>query len=271
MTFAQGSETPDPRVARHKTRVGDRVRYGVAGVVVVLALWEAVSRAELVKSVLISSPSAIVATAIEQFSSGEIWPNLWATGSVWVIGFTIASVLGIGLGLLSGRFRRFRYIADSWLNATNVAPDLAFVPILILWFGIGLTFKLVLVVITGTFYIAINTLAGVKSAEGRFLRVGKSFGASETRMLRTVILPGSIPYIITGLRQGAARTIVAVIVAEFVSSNQGIGFMISLSGSFLDTSKVMFGIAILAILSLFVGQVLSRIERRFESWRPSRA
>jgi ABC-type nitrate/sulfonate/bicarbonate transport system permease component len=248
--------------------IGERAWYGVAGVVVFLVLWETVSRAQLVKSVLISSPTSVVATAIDQVATGAIWPNLWATLSVWAVGFVLAAILGIGLGMLSGRFKRARYIADSWLNFTNVAPDLAFVPILILWFGIGVTFKVVLVVLTGTFYVAINTLAGVKSAEGRFLQVATSFGASELTTLRTVILPGSIPYIITGLRQASARTIVAVIVAEFVSANQGIGFMISVSGSFLDTSKVMFGIAILAGMSLAVSQILGRIEREFDSWRP---
>jgi ABC-type nitrate/sulfonate/bicarbonate transport system permease component len=267
---ARAPDAPEVRIWYRQPLVSERTRYAVAGFVIVIALWEFVSRANLIKSVLISSPSAIASTAIDQVSSGAIWPNLWATLSVWGIGFSIASVLGISIGLLSGRFRRFRYIADSWLNATNVAPDLAFVPILILWFGIGVTFKVVLVVLTGTFYVAINTLAGVKSAEGRFLRVANSFGASDMRTLRTVVLPGSVPYIITGLRQASARTIVAVIVAEFVSSNQGIGFMISLAGSFLDTSKVMFGIVLLAILSLLVGQVLGQLERRFDSWRPQR-
>jgi len=164
-----------PNVPRHswrRTLLGsERARYGIAGVVVILAIWEAVSRTETVKSVLISSPSAVAAAAIDEFATGAIWPNLEATLSVWVIGFAIASTLGIAIGLLSGRFRRFRYVADSWLNATNVAPDLAFVPILILWFGIGVTFKIVLVVLTGTFYVAVNTLAGAQE-RGRALPSG---------------------------------------------------------------------------------------------------
>ena len=259
---------PAARRTPRAHRISERVWFGIAGVAFVLVLWEFVSRAELVNSVLISRPSAIITTAIDEFTSGTIWPDLWATLSVWVIGFSISAALGISIGLLSGRFRRFRYIADSWLNAINVAPDLAFVPILILWFGIGLTFKIVLVLLTGTFYIAINTLAGVRSAEGHYLRVAESFGASETKVLRSVILPGSMPYIMTGLRQGGARTIIAVIVAEFVSSNQGIGFMISLAGSFLDTARVMFGIAILAILGFLVSEVLGHFEKRFDAWRP---
>jgi ABC-type nitrate/sulfonate/bicarbonate transport system permease component len=271
------SLAPPPRQLEHlpATRrtprahlISERVWFGIAGVSIVLVLWEFVSRAELVNSVLISRPTAIIATAIDEFRSGAIWPDLWATMSVWAIGFSISAAVGISIGLLSGRFRRFRYIADSWLNAINVAPDLAFVPILILWFGIGFTFKIVLVLLTGTFYIAINTLAGVRSAEGHYLQVAESFGASETKVLRSVILPGSMPYIMTGLRQGGARTIIAVIVAEFVSSNQGIGFMISLAGSFLDTARVMFGIAILAILGFLVSEVLGHFEKRFDAWRP---
>jgi ABC-type nitrate/sulfonate/bicarbonate transport system permease component len=246
----------------------ERLIYGLVGIVAVLAVWEAVSQTEVVKSVLISRPTAIITAAIQEFSTGAIWPNLQATLSVWALGFTLAAILGIGIGLLSGIFRTFRYIADPWLNAINVAPDLAFVPILILWFGIGLKFKIVLVLLTGTFYVAINTLAGVRSAEGRFLQVAESLGASQIRVLRTVVLPGSVPYVMTGLRQGAARSIIAVIVAEFVSSNQGIGFMISVAGSFLDTATVMFGIALLAILGFLVSEILGRIEHRFDAWRP---
>ncbi len=242
----------------------------MAGVVIVLALWEIASRTGIVKSVLVSKPSDVIATGINEFTTGAIWPDLKATVSVWGVGFLISAVIGIALGLAIGLLRRFGLIANPWLNALNVAPDLAFVPILILWFGIGLTFKLVLVMITGTFYIAVNTLAGVKSSDARLLRVADSFSASRSRILGTVILPGSIPYIITGLRQGGARTIIAVIVAEFVSANQGIGFMISLSASFLDTAKVMFGIALLAILGFAVSEILGRVERRFDAWRPVR-
>ena len=264
-----GSGALRQRTAHRLPSLSARGRYGFLGLAIIIVAWEAASRADLVKSVLVSSPSAVVTAAIEDISNGTIWPDLWATLSVWILGFAIASVLGILIGLGSGLFRRFGLVADSWLNALNVAPDLAFVPILILWFGIGLQFKLVLVVLTGVFYVAINTLAGVRSAEGRFLQVAESFGASETRILMTVILPGCIPYIITGLRQGAARTIIAVIVAEFVSSNQGLGFMILVSGSFLDTANTMLGIVILASLGLMVSEILGWIEGKFDAWRVS--
>ena len=246
-----------------------QLRYGILGVVGVLAIWEAISRLGLVKTVLISRPTDIVTAAIQAFSTGSIWADIGATLFVFVVGFTISSVLGIGIGLTSGFSRRFRYVADQWLNASNVIPDLAIVPLLIVWFGVGLTFKVVLVVLVGTFYVAINTLTGVKSAEGRFMRVGHSFGASRMRVVRTVILPGSLPYIITGLRQSAARSIIAVIAAEFISGNQGIGFFISLSGSFEETANVMLGILLLGALSIGVNEAFGWVERRLDTWRPA--
>ena len=252
---------------RSRWRPTARLNYGVAGVVGFLALWEAINRSALISPSLISRPSEIAVTAYQQFASGTIWGNLETTLSVWLVGFLLASVLGIIIGLLSGVFRYVRYVTDPLLNATNVAPDLAFIPILILWFGIGFRFRLVLVLFIGTFYVAVNTLAGAKSTEGKWLRVAKSFGASRMRTFRTVLIPGSLPYIMTGLRQGASRCLIGAVATEFIAGNKGLGFMISLAGSFLETSTVMFGIIILALLGVFLSEIIGRLERRFDSWR----
>jgi NitT/TauT family transport system permease protein len=117
------------------------------------------------------------------------------------------------------------------------------------------------------FPIAINAVAGVRAAEHRFVRVARSFGASRTHLFRTVILPGTIPFFFTGVRQASGRALVGVVVAELIAANQGIGFMISLAGSTFNTSKVMFGIVLLALFGVFVGRLLERVEGRFESWR----
>lgn len=244
-----------------------RFVYGAAGIVGFLGLWEVVNRLKLIPPSLISRPSEIAAAGYHQFASGSIWPNLEATLSVWLVGYLLASLFGIVIGLLSGVFRYVRYIADPLLNATNVAPDLAFIPILILWFGIGFRFRLVLVLFIGTFYVAINTLAGVKSTEGKWVRVARSFNASRLRTFRTVIIPGSMPYILTGLRQGAARCLIGAVASEFIAGNKGLGFMISLAGSFLETSTVMFGILLLALLGVIVSEIIGRLERRFDAWR----
>jgi ABC-type nitrate/sulfonate/bicarbonate transport system permease component len=244
-----------------------RLILGICGILLVLVPWEIASRLGLVKTVLISSPSGVAATLVREFERGTIWAHISASLLVWVLGFAIASTAGIVLGLFAGWYRRARYIAQPWLQVLYAAPDLAFVPIFILWFGLGLTFKVWVVFLGVIFFITLNTMAGVQATEGRFLAVAKTFGASRSKVFRSIVLPGSVPYIMTGLRQGSGRAIVGVVGAEFISSNQGLGFMITVSGQTLNTSRVMVGILILATFGIVTSEILGRIERRFDVWR----
>ena len=245
-----------------------RLALGALGILSVLVPWELAARLNWVKPVLIGSPTAVLQAAIIEVQLGTLWADLGATLQVLAIGYLAAAVVGIIVGLTAGWYRRVSYVANSWLNFVYAAPDLAFVPMFILWFGIGVTFKVWLVFLAALFFVAINTMAGVHATEARFLEVAHTYGADRLQVFRTVVLPGSVPYIITGLRQGAARAVVGVVVAEFVSSNQGIGFMISVAGSTLNTPRVMFGVMLLAALGILTGEALRRIEARFEAWRP---
>ena len=245
----------------------ERLILGVCGILLVLIPWELLVRAGLVKSVLISSPTAVGAMFVREFSRGTMWDDIAATLLVWSLGFSIASAIGILLGLLAGWYRRASYIAIPWLQGLYAAPDLAFVPIFILWFGLGLVFKVWVVFLGVIFFITLNTIAGVHATEGRFLQVAKTYGASRSMTFRTIVLPGSVPYIMTGLRQASGRAIVGTVGAEFISSNQGLGFLISISGQTLNTSKVMVGIILLASFGIVTSEILGRIERRFDVWR----
>jgi ABC-type nitrate/sulfonate/bicarbonate transport system permease component len=147
------------------------------------------------------------------------------------------------------------------------APDLAFVPIFILWFGLGFIFKVWVVFLGVIIYVALNTIAGVHATEDRFLAVARTYGASRLMTFRSIVLPGSVPYIMTGLRIASGRAIVGVIGAEFISSNEGIGFLISISGTTLQTSRVFVGIILLAAFGVLLNEVLGRIEKRFDAWR----
>lgn len=146
-------------------------------------------------------------------------------------------------------------------------PHLALIPIIILWAGVGMEFRVILVVISTVFHVAVNVMAGVRTTEPTFIDVAKIYRASRVRLFRTVVLPASVPYIMTGLRQGASRALVAVVVAEFIAANTGIGYMISTSGVTLNTGRLMFGIVILGVLGIIVGELLHRLESRFERWR----
>ena len=233
----------------------------------VLVPWEVASRVGLVRTVLISSPTAVAGRLVTDLVGGTIWDDIGASFIVWILGFSIASVTGILLGLVTGWYRRASYVAVPWLQVLYGAPELAFVPIFILWFGLGLTFKVFVVFLGVIFYITLNTIAGVHATEGRYLAVARTYGASRRKMFLSIVLPGSVPYIMTGLRLASGRAVVGVVGAEFVSANQGLGFVIALSGQTLQTSPVFVGIILLASFGIVVGEILGRFERRFEVWR----
>lgn len=244
-----------------------RLVLGIIGILLVLVPWELVVRFGLVKEILISSPTAVAETFVKEFARGDIWRHIRASGSVWLVGFTVASVFGILLGLVAGWYRRAGLITVPWLNFVYAAPDLAFVPIFILWFGLGFVFKVWVVFLGVIIYVALNTIAGVHATEDRFLAVARTYGASRLQIFRTIVLPGSIPYIMTGLRLASGRAVVGVVGAEFISANEGLGFFISISGTTFQTSRVFVGIILLAATGVLLNEILGRIERRFDSWR----
>lgn len=246
----------------------ERFVLGVCGILSVLIPWELLVRFGFVKSVLTSTPTDVARTLFREIENGRIWDHIGATAQVWLIGFVLAAVVGISLGLLAGWFKRVSYVANPWLNVLYAAPEIAFVPIFILWFGIGLEFKVWLVFLSAIFFVTINTMAGVHATESRFIEVARTYGANRRRIFTSIIVPGSVPYIMTGLRIGAGRAVVGVVVAEFIASNQGIGFMILLSGQTLNTSRVMVGIVLLAAFGIVVSEILRRLEDRFDAWRP---
>ena len=248
-------------------RDNQRLVLGIAGILSVIIPWELLIRFGMVKAIFISSPTRVVQTFVALVQTGTLGEHLMATMQVWVVGFLVAAVAGVFIGLTAGWFKRVSYVANPWLNVLFAAPDLAFVPIFIMWFGIGFTFKVWVVFLGALFYIAINVLAGVHSTEERYLAVARTFGASRSTVFRTIVLPGSVPFIITGLRLGAGRALVGVVAAEFISSNQGLGFLISVAGATLNTAMVMVGIVIIAFFGIVTGEVLRRVESRFDVWR----
>jgi NitT/TauT family transport system permease protein len=244
-----------------------RLFYGVLGILAVLVPWELLARSGAVDTVLISSPTAVAQTLADLFEEGTIWTHLWVSFQEWGLGFAMAAVAGIIIGVAAGWFRWVRYIADPWLNVLYAMPELALIPIFVLWFGIGLEFKVWLAFLSAVVVVALNTMAGVHGTEARYLAVSTTYGASRMRVFRTVVLPGSVPYIMTGLRQASGRALVGIIAAEFLSANQGVGYFISLSGQTIQTPQVMAGIVLLAAFGIVTGELFRIIEARFDVWR----
>jgi len=249
-------------------RPSERLVFGLLGFVVVLAAWEAASELKLVKKVVLSSPRLILDAAIKDISSGAIFPHIAVSGEEFVLGLAVAIAVGIPLGLALGLFRRLNYLLDPWLSMLYATPTVALVPLIIIIFGIGIEAKVVVVFLEAIFVITVSVMAGVHAADTVYHDVAASFGASAWTRFRTVILPASTPFLLTGIRLGTGRGVVGVVVAEFLAANQGIGFYIGINGVLLQTSRVYFGIALLGILGLVLGELVRALERRFERWRP---
>lgn len=178
------------------------------------------------------------------------------------------ALIGIPLGILLGWYRRLYYFLDPTLSAFYATPRVALLPLLIIWLGIGIWSKIAVVFLGAVFPILLSTVAAVRTADARLLRAAHSFGATDLQIFRTIILPGSVPFIITGLRLGVGRALVGVVVGEMVAATAGIGLMISIAGNTFQTDRVFVGIFLIAAAGVVLVEALTRLERRFEKWRP---
>jgi NitT/TauT family transport system permease protein len=250
-------------------RPSERLVFGLGGFLVILAIWEAASALKLIKKAVFSSPSSIIDVAISDMLDGTIWPHLAASAIEYFFGFALALAIGVPIGLAIGLSRRLNYLLDPWLSAIYATPTVAIVPLIILILGIGLEAKVFIVFLEALFVITVSATAGVFAADVAYHDIAQSFRASRWTKFKTVVLPASVPFILTGARLGTGRALVGVVVAEFLASNGGIGFYISLNGSLLQSSKVYFGIILLGVLGVLLGESVRIIERRFERWRPA--
>jgi ABC-type nitrate/sulfonate/bicarbonate transport system permease component len=141
-------------------------------------------------------------------------------------------------------------------------------PLIIIWFGIGIWSKVVVVFLGAVIPIIINTQSGVKTNEARFLTVARSFGASELKVFVSIILPGTVPFIFTGLKYGAGRALLGVVVGELYAATAGLGHMIADAGNTFQTDVVFFGVLLFTASGLATVALLNQFERRFENWRP---
>jgi NitT/TauT family transport system permease protein len=271
MTTALAARRGHPTPARpfFGRRPSERLVFGFLGFAGVLILWEAVSRLELVRQAVLSRPTAIVSAAVTDATNGVIWPHIAISGTEYVLGFGVALAVGIPLGLAIGMFRRLNWLVDPWLSAIYATPTVAIVPLIIIVLGIGLETKIFVVFLEAIFVVTVSTMAGVHAADAVYHDVAESFRASGWMRFKTVILPASVPYILTGARLGTGRALVGVVIAEFLASNQGIGFYISFNGALLRSDRVYFGIILLGMLGVVLGEAMRVLERRFERWRPA--
>src|SRR5438105_2900879 len=242
---------------------------GSLSVGIFLIIWELAGNVyQWINPMFMSSPSLIFKAAVEMFRSGEIYHDLYVSGIEFLGGYFLAAAVAIPFGIMVGWYKRMSYVFDPFVNAMNATPRVALLPLVIIWLGIGILSKVGIIFLGSVFPMLINTRDGVKTTPANLLCAARSFGASEWMIFKTVVLPSTIPFILTGLRLGLGRGIVGVMVGELYAATAGIGFMITVAGATFQTVKVFVGVLVFALTGMIGTELLTRVEKRFDKWRP---
>jgi NitT/TauT family transport system permease protein len=244
---------------------------GFGSIVVLLLVWEFLPRLITMQEgtkLFFTVPSEIGGTLWRMFATGAIWAPLGVSASAFAVGLSIAIVVGLPLGVLLGRSATLNAMFDPFITAFNATPRLVFLPLLLLWLGLGLWSKVAVVFIGALFPILINTYEGVRNADRVLINVVRSFGATEWGIARLVVVPNALPYIVVGLRLAIGRAVLGVVVAEFFGSQDGLGVVMVRAASRFQVDVVFAGLIVFAALSLLMTGLVKLLEDRLSRWRP---
>jgi NitT/TauT family transport system permease protein len=205
------------------------------------------------------------------FATGAIWAPLGVSAIAFAVGLGIAVAVGLPIGILLGRSNTLNAMFDPFITAFNATPRLVFLPLLMLWFGIGLWSKVAIVFLGAVFPLLINTYEGVRNADKRLINVVRSFGANEWDIARLVVVPNALPFIMVGLRLAIGRAILGVVVAEFFGAQDGLGVVMVRAASSFKVDVVFAGLIVFAVLSLIMTGLVKLIEEHMSRWRPQHA
>jgi len=270
------AQTPTTQAARPARLVAPRslrqrhenALIGAGAVAIFLACWELAVGAGWINPLFVSSPSRIAVVGYEMFADGSIYDDLRVSAIEFVVGYGLAIAIGVPLGILMGWYSRLNAVLDPFVSALYATPRIALLPLLMIWFGIGIVSKFAIVFLGAIFPILVNTITGVRTVNPDFVKVARSFSANDRQLFLTVALPSSVPLLLTGLRLGLGHALIGIVVGEMYGSQYGVGFLISMAGARFQTDKVMVGIIIIAFAGVVLTALLRVVERRFERWRP---
>ena len=236
-----------------------------ASLIAFFGLWEWFGRD--VNPVFGSFPSAIFEAFVVLVRSGKLVAALLDSMRPFLAGYGMAVVLGIPLGLLIGRFTVLEAALGVYVTAGYAMPLVALVPLLILWLGLGFGVKVAIIFLMSIFPITINAWLGVRAVPKTLIEVGLSFVASPATILRRIVLPATLPYIMAGIRLAVGRAVVAMIVAEFFTSIGGLGGIIINSANNFDTATMFVPVIVIVLLAVGLTWLIGFIERRIAPWQ----
>lgn len=243
---------------------------GGTAVLMAVALWQAIWSAGKISPLFFTGPSTVVSRFWEEWTRGHLKQDLAYSGTNFVIGVGLAIASGVVLGVIIGWYRRLAMVFEPFVNALYATPRVALIPLILIWFGIGMWSKVFIVFINAFFPVLINTIGGVRATDADLLRAARAYCASDWQIFKTVAIPGAVPFILTGVRQAVALGLIGVVVGEMFGGSEGIGYMVNYGGQTFQTDAVFLGVIIIALAGIALTSLAEQLEKRFSRWRPQR-
>jgi sulfonate transport system permease protein len=259
----------DPR----RRRSGARGWTRLISPLVLVVIWQLVSVAGLISKSKLPPPTAVISEAVTLIRTnspayGTLQHALLASLERFAAGFALGAIVAVGLAIVAGLSRLGEDAVDPLMQMIRTLPLFGLVPVFIVWFGIGQLPKLLLIALGAAIPLYLNTYAGIRSVDPRLLELSQVVGLKRRELLRRIILPGALPEALVGLRQSLGVAWLALVVAEQLNTNAGLGFMINQATQFLQNDVIFVALAVYTILGLLTDWLVRVLERRALAWRP---
>lgn len=242
-------------------------RWAIGSVVGGLLLWEFVSRFIVGSKLFLAAPSQVMVALVALAKTGELEKHIMVSGIEFLIGYVIACLLGILLGLAMSQSASAKQALQPWVSGLYATPTVALAPLFILWFGIGIVSKVVVVAVLVIFPVIINTETGLRATNQQLVETVRSFGANARQIFFKVSLPSALPFIFAGLKLGIGRGLIGVVVAELFGARAGLGQLISQSAETFNMPALFAGVTLLAVAGIAMTSGFGWLERKLLPWR----
>ena len=243
---------------------------GLIGIVAFFLTWELATRFEILNPFYFPPFSKIIAKGVELFVNGTIWEHMWFSLTNFAVGFLLSVALGVAIGIPMGWYKNISKTFDPLLSGVYATPLIALLPLIIMLFGLGAISKIIMTVLAAVFPILINTMTGIANTDHRLITMARAFGARDSTIFLKVSVPGSLPYIVAGMRVALGRALVYIVVAEQYGAATGLGYLSSVAAQRFQMAAMFVPILIIAGLGAGLNELLKVVENRLEKWKPQR-
>jgi NitT/TauT family transport system permease protein len=266
-----GAATGAPRKRNRKAQAARRsvrrTAVTIASIAGGLVLWELIGLYVVKNALFLATPSASIKAMGLMWAQGVLQNAMWVSGEEFVMGFVIAVVAGILIGLACAASENVSLVLTPWISGFYASPIVALAPLLILWFGVGIWSKVAVVVSLVVFPMIINTETGIRHADPQLVEAARSFGATRAQIFALVALPCAAPFILAGLRLGVGRGLIGVVIGELAGARGGLGYLINNAGQTFNMPQMFASVIVLAVAGIVLTAAFGRLEAILVPWK----